>query len=258
MTKASSAARLERVSFRTSRLAEFCGVKELTAQTGHPPAEWALVLAKELVDNALDACEESEVAPAIEIAVSTERAELVFADNGPELPAETLAGVLDYTVRASSREAYVSPSRGQQGNALRCVIAAGFALDGARGNTVIEARGQCHRIVFEMDPVRREPRILREVLSSNVQTGTRITVHWPETACNLLESAKGRFVQIVSDFTTFNPHLTIRGYWNNDKFLDVPATDPTWQKWRTCDPTSAHWYQVEQFERYIAAHIARD
>ena len=88
--------------------------------------------------------------------------------------------MLDYTVRASSREAYVSPSRGQQGNALRCVIAAGFALDGARGNTVIEARGQCHRIVFEMEPVRREPRILREVLSSNVQTGTRITVHGPK------------------------------------------------------------------------------
>jgi hypothetical protein len=45
---------------------------------------------------------------------------------------------------------------------------------------------------------------------------------------------------------------------NNQTFLDIPATDPDWRKWRTCDPTSAHWYDVEQFERYIAAHLGRD
>jgi hypothetical protein len=38
----------------------------------------------------------------------------------------------------------------------------------------------------------------------------------------------------------------------------VCATDPDWQKWRTCDPTSSHWYTIERFERYMAAHIARD
>jgi DNA topoisomerase VI subunit B len=65
-----TAARLKRVAFRTSRLAEFCGAKELTAQTGHGPSEWLLVLAKELVDNALDAAEESEIAPEISIEVS--------------------------------------------------------------------------------------------------------------------------------------------------------------------------------------------
>jgi DNA topoisomerase VI subunit B len=166
--------RLERVAFRTSRLTEFCGAKELTAQTGHEPGEWSLVLAKELIDNALDACEEAAIAPEISIEVSTERSEIVIADNGPGLPVETLRNVLDYSIRVSSREAYVSPSRGQQGNALKCVIAMPFALDGTRGTTVVESQGQAHRILFEMDPVRREPRILREIDTSSVKTGTKI------------------------------------------------------------------------------------
>jgi DNA topoisomerase VI subunit B len=147
---------LQRVAFKTSRLAEFCGEKELTAQTGHAPEDWPLVIAKELPDNALDACEEAEIAPEISIEVSTKRSEITIADNGPGLPPATIDGILDYTVRVSSREAYVSPSRGLQGNALKCIIAMGFALDGHRGLTIIESNGAAHRITFEMDPVRRE------------------------------------------------------------------------------------------------------
>jgi hypothetical protein len=37
----------QRVAFKTSRLAEFCGEKELAAQTGHSPEDWPLVIAKE-------------------------------------------------------------------------------------------------------------------------------------------------------------------------------------------------------------------
>jgi hypothetical protein len=29
-------------------------------------------------------------------------------------------------------------------------------------------------------------------------------------------------------------------------------------KWGPSDPTSAHWYDLSRFERYIAAHVARD
>ena len=53
------APRLDRTTFVTSRLMDFCSVKELQAQTGHAVAEWPLVIVKELVDNALDAGEEA-------------------------------------------------------------------------------------------------------------------------------------------------------------------------------------------------------
>ena len=64
-------AKLDRTTLRTSRLLDFCSRKELIAQTGHQPDAWPLVVLKELVDNALDACEEAEVAPQITIQVDT-------------------------------------------------------------------------------------------------------------------------------------------------------------------------------------------
>ena len=109
---------LQRVAFKTSRLAEFVGQRELTAQIGHHPQDWPLVILKELVDNALDECEEAEIPPEITVAVSTCRGEIAVSDNGRGLPAETLRDILDYSYRVSSREAYVSPIRGAQGNAL--------------------------------------------------------------------------------------------------------------------------------------------
>ena len=66
--------------------------------------------------------------PDVQIDVLGDR--IVVADNGPGLPAEVIDGVLDFSVRVSSREAYVSPTRGAQGNALKTMVAMPFVLDG--------------------------------------------------------------------------------------------------------------------------------
>jgi hypothetical protein len=50
-------------TFSTSRLLDFASKRELTAQVGHAPEMWPLVVVKELVDNALDAAEETGTAP---------------------------------------------------------------------------------------------------------------------------------------------------------------------------------------------------
>jgi DNA topoisomerase VI subunit B len=124
---------LRREVFRTSRLLEFCNEIELTAQTGHGASEWPLVILKELVDNALDACEEAGYPPDIHVDVSL--TQIVITDNGPGLSSETIEDILDYSVRVSSREAYVSPTRGAQGNALKTILAMPFALDKTRGGS---------------------------------------------------------------------------------------------------------------------------
>src|SRR5271156_2924264 len=59
--------KLTRVPFQVSRLMEFCSIRELQNQTGHDVWDWPLVVLKELFDNALDACEEAEVAPVINV-----------------------------------------------------------------------------------------------------------------------------------------------------------------------------------------------
>jgi hypothetical protein len=48
----------------------------------------------------------------------------------------------------------------------------------------------------------------------------------------------------------------LRLIWNGQPILDATATDPTWQKWMPSWPTSAHWYDLSRFRRYMAAHIA--
>ena len=72
---------LERTTLRTSRLLDFCSEKELIAQTGHQTDAWPLVVLKELVDNALDACEETDIAPEIEVTVDDSG--ISVRDNGP-------------------------------------------------------------------------------------------------------------------------------------------------------------------------------
>jgi DNA topoisomerase VI subunit B len=249
--------RLERVAFRTSRLLDFVGQRELVAQIGHSVNEWPLVVLKELVDNALDACEEADAAPHLEIEVSTAERTIRIADNGPGITPETIDDILDYTVRVSSREAYCSPTRGAQGNALKTVLAMGFALSGERGETMIESRGIAHRIIFSADRIRQEPRIDRAELESLVKSGTSLTVRWPESACSTLEHSKERFLQIAENFTWVNPHLRLSLRWDSESY-NIEASNPAWGKWRPSDPTSAHWYDQPRFERYLAAHIARD
>jgi DNA topoisomerase VI subunit B len=220
------------------------------------------VVAKELIDNALDAAEEAEIAP--EIAVTVEPDTIIVEDNAGGIDADTITSVLDYTVRVSSREAYVSPTRGAQGNALKTILAMGFVLskyvEGAAtaGVTIIESRGVRHRIEFQVDHINNQPKIARRTSASPVTIGTRITVKWPHTRVPLFGHTAVRFRELVGAYAWLNPHLSLRGTWLGHTFIDVKATDPAWAKWRPRNPTSPHWYDVPRLQRYLAAHVSRD
>ena len=174
------AATLERVTFGTSRLLDFCSEKEMVAQTGHQKADWPLVVLKELMDNALDACEEGGIAPEISVTVNSQG--ITVADNGPGLPQETIKNILDYTVKVSSKEAYMAPDRGAQGNALKTILAMPFVLDGIEGKVIINSKGLDSIITFQVDRIRQEPVIDVETQESLVKNGTSVTVCWPNLA----------------------------------------------------------------------------
>jgi hypothetical protein len=247
---------LQRETFRTSRLLDFCSERELLKQIGHDADQWPLVILKELVDNALDVAEESGTAPVIGVEI-TDRA-IIVTDNGPGIPAETVAGILDFSVRVSSREAYASPTRGAQGNALKTIIAMPFALDGSKGETLIESRKVAHRITFKVDHVRHEPKIDHVRETSSVKNGTRITVRWPVCASAKLRDAKAHFLQMAADYGWLNPHLTLTVSWAGKRWIDFKATDPAWAKWRPHHPTSPWWYDEARLRRLMGAYIARD
>jgi DNA topoisomerase VI subunit B len=251
--------KLTRVAFRVSRLMEFCTKRELQNQTGHYVDDWPLVVLKELMDNALDDCEETEVAPMISIIVKPKS--ITIQDNGGGIDIETIKSILDYTIRVSSREAYVSPTRGAQGNALKTILAMGYVLDRERedgtnaeavGVTIIRTRGVEHRIEFRVDHVTNEPKLTHTTKPSSIHDGTSVTIKWPAIW------GRDEFIQLAESYCWFNPHLSLRGSWCGKEFINVAATSPTWKKWGPRNPTSAHWYDSTRLQRYLAAHVSRD
>jgi DNA topoisomerase VI subunit B len=255
--------KLTRVAFRVSRLMEFCTLRELQNQTGHSYDDWPLVVLKELMDNALDACEEAEAAPVISVDVKD--GSITIHDNAGGFDPATVDSILDYTIRVSSREAYCSPTRGAQGNALKTILAMGFVLNReyfnednpeveAAGVTIIEARGVKHRIEFSVDHINNQPKIAHDISPSSITVGTKVTVEWPPK----WEWDTDQFKSLAASYAWVNPHLTLRGTFNGDVFVDVAATDPAWKKWKPRNPTSAHWYTETRLQRYLAAHVQRD
>jgi DNA topoisomerase VI subunit B len=266
MATVSTNRKLERTTFRTSREMDFFSKRELVTQTGHPVSEWPLVVVKELVDNALDACEEAGVGP--EVRVTADASGITVKDNGPGLPEETLQGALDFTVRVSNREAYVSPCRGAQGNALKTILPMPWVLDEGRGKLIVAAGGRRHTLRVGVDPISQRPVIYDEVVDTPT-CGTKVRLEWqPHQQDGLAgwpfeddglfaEGIEEPFKGLVEGFALFNPHATVRLDWFGGQ-TTWAATNPAWPKWRPDQPTSAHWYEVEHLERLLGAYITHD
>jgi hypothetical protein len=249
--------KIERVAIVTSRLMEFASEKELVAQCGHESYEWAEVAFKELVDNAIDASEEAGIAPIVKITLTSgtkqqPTARIVFEDNGRGIPGETISNVINYNVRVSSREAYISPTRGRQGNALKTILAMAYVLTQNVGETRIEARGIKHDIRFSVDQIKQEPIVKNTQSRSRITTGSKVTICWPK------QLDVDNILVLMNCYVWVNPHLSLVFRRDGETLIDHKATTADWTKYRACDATSAHWYSPQQFERYAAALIDRD
>ena len=187
---------LARETFALSRAMEFFSERELTAQIGFGRDVWPAALVKELIDNALDACESANIAPELRLEVHPDT--LLIEDNGSGLPLSVLEKSLDYTIRVSDKTGYVSPSRGQQGNALKTLWAAPFV---ATGTGLIEVETAAYRrmVAVTVDRIAQIPQIeLRDGGPTNVKTGTRIKIHWPDVAGLFADMGYAKFLQRCS------------------------------------------------------------
>ena len=175
--KGTMSSTLRRTTFETSRLMEFFTEKELQLQIGQPKQCWPIALLKEVIDNALDACETAGVQPEITVEITPDS--LTVTDNGPGMLAETITRSLDYAVRVSDKAYYASPTRGQLGNALKCVWAAPFVVSGEVGQVEVVTRGVRYQITVRLDRIVQEPAIdLTSDPTPDVKNGTSITLHW--------------------------------------------------------------------------------
>jgi DNA topoisomerase VI subunit B len=165
----------QRTTFVTERSTEYFHESSLRALIGHDKPLWPLTLIKELIDNALDACEAKDTAP--EIAVAVEADAFTVADNGSGLPPETVTESLNYDTRISDKKWYVGPTRGQLGSALKTLWPACSVATGKRSVVEVTACGVHHTITAYSGEIKSH-----EQKPATVKNGTFIRVHWPEIA----------------------------------------------------------------------------
>ena len=249
---------LDRVTFTTSRLMEFFSEKELRMQIGHARPLWLLALVKELIDNSLDACESAGIQPKIEISVGD--GYVTVSDNGPGLPADTILGSLDYSVRVSDKNHYASPTRGQMGNALKTVWAAPFVAAGDAGRVDVTVNGIMHRIDVTVDHVAGAPKLVHtEHETGIVKNGTSVKIYWPQITCyedldyyDDYYNQGVTFGDIAKAYGLFNPHISLTLPTGDE----VAPSAPSWRKWIPTGQTSPHWYTVDRLSNLIAGYIA--
>lgn len=263
--------KLERTTFRTSREMDFFSEKELVTQTGHSVSEWPFVFLKETIDNALDACEESDIAP--HITVTADAGGITVSDDGPGIPESTLRSAMDFTVRASNREAYVAPDRGAQGNALKTLLPMPRVIDPEHGRLIVASHGKRHVITCGADSISQRA-VVNDDVSEAESVGTEVRIEWglnddPDwgvtwpfdglypTGAEWGGHFFRRFREMVEGFAIFNPHATVALNWFGET-TTWEATDTEWQKWKPCKPTSPHWYERTHLERLIGAYVTHD
>jgi hypothetical protein len=236
--------------FEVPQESEYFGERELEMQIGAGRDNWPAALAKELIDNALDAAEGHGVAPAVTVRLAGDRLEV--ADNGPGIPAEIVRRATDFGVRVSTKARYVSPTRGQLGNALKCLIGAAYVVGGEAGGLVeVTARGSRRRITAAYDRLTDAPRVAVGEPVPEAAAGTAVAVRWP----GLGLYQRRQIGDLVRHFAALNPQVAFRLEDDAGQGFDRPAADPAIVKWWPRDATCVRWYTDDDLARLIGAYL---
>jgi hypothetical protein len=139
------------------------------------------------------------------------------------------------------------------GNALKCIWALPYVVsEDQRGLVEVDACGIHHCIEVAGDP--QDPQIKRTTKKSAVKKGTIVKVTWPALASPVDDPEIPDFYKVVAQFACLNLHTTFHLHLPDRKPVTFSASAKYWRKWRTNDPTSAHWYTPESFHNLVMAY----
>jgi len=252
--------KLERTTFETSRAAEYFYDHELEKQTGQPKHNFATVALKELVDNVLDACETAGVAPKVSVEVAFGEAgalTLTVTDDGSGIEPDKVGRILNFNTHLSDKALYRTPTRGQQGNALKTVVAMPFAMGGSDPLVVIRTRGVEHRIraalgAGDIPDVRHQ-----RLQCQQATAGTSVRLSLPFAAARTFEPRS-----VMRACHLFNPHVKVsfrasrlgvdHGESAKTEIAETHLpSDVSYKKFMPNDPLVVHWFGMGDFARLV-------
>jgi DNA topoisomerase VI subunit B len=204
----------KRQLFSEPQVAQYFELSTLRKMAGRPARNFHRVLVKELVDNSLDAAEAAGISP--EVRVQIVGGMNAFAtqviDNGLGITTEVLDKLRDFSKFASDKALYRTPTRGQQGNALKTVFAMPYATGYSHREPVVHSLGLKHTIQAGLDDAGL-PKVGRESTvdgASEDGKGTSIFVPISLVDRRQRMGASDHEVRdLLRAYHVFNPHAKV-------------------------------------------------
>ncbi len=172
------------------------------------PRKALLTAVKEAVDNSLDACEEAEILPEIEVQVidmGSDRFRVVIEDNGPGIVPKQIPKIfakLLYGSKFHSRK----QSRGQQGIGISATVMYAQLTTGKPAKILSkhDPKGQATYMELKLDTAHNEPQIVTQSEKPwSKETGTRIEVE----LTGAYQKGKTSVDEYIKEVAIVNPHL---------------------------------------------------
>ncbi|MCK5271805.1 MAG: DNA topoisomerase VI subunit B, partial [Sedimentisphaerales bacterium] len=175
------------------------------------PSKALLTAVKEAVDNSLDACEEANILPEIEVGIkqtSDSRYRIWVQDNGPGIVKDQIPHIFGRLLYGSKFHT-LRMARGQQGIGISAAGMYGLLTTGksVKINSKTGPRSQGHHYELRIDTKKNRPDVIKdEVIDWDVRSGTRVEIE--------MEARYQRGRQSVDEYITqtaiTNPHTRIR------------------------------------------------
>ena len=109
------------------------------------------------------------------------------------------------------------------------------------------AQGERHRIEFAVDQIRQQPAIgYRREPARLGRTAPRSIVRWPDLACSILDECQRAVFTNRRRLCLAQPAPDAVRRLVRRRSRTIAATTPGWTKWKPSDPTSPHWYSPER------------
>ncbi|MDI6847000.1 MAG: ATP-binding protein [Candidatus Bathyarchaeia archaeon] len=226
------------------RTLDFIILDELRKRTGISPDSILKFALAELLCNALDKPDASEIS--IDVQVEGDFCRLEVRDNGSKkLSLEEIRLILDFENKASSKRGFLRVSRGYLGNALKCLCGYSYSLSENRGlvpqDIIVKSGGFEYRISLKPDRVKAV--INSEVTTVEVNDGgfTSFTFKFPKEHASSPQVLK----DIVFATSMVNPSRKI----SYNIFGETGILGSSHEKTKSIrHETSALWYTQKQFE----------